>query len=245
MLKKILKITSKHSPVILTSLVVTGLVTTVISAITATPKAMKLLEEAEKEKKEELTIPEIFVVTWKEYIPTFVFAGLTIACAIGSNSINARRNAALASLYSFSDKAYKEYKTKIEQKVPVAKIKECKQEIHQENINRIDQECIITTGKGSTLCYDSLSGRLFKSDIEFIKQALNRLSRDLMSEHFITVNSLYDELGLSHTTMGEIAGWHIDDGLIEGSFSSLLTEDGVPCLVMGFVTDPRYGYNNY
>jgi hypothetical protein len=67
----------------------------------------------------------------------------------------------------------------------------------------------------------------------------------MMTDQFVTLNELYDELNLKSTKMGEIIGWHIDDGLIEPEFSSHLTENGVPCLVLDYVSEPRYNYNNY
>jgi len=233
----------KQSPVILTGLVVAGLISTVVAAISATPKALELIKEAEEEKGEELTIPETVVVTWKEYIPTIIFGGLTIACAISSNTISTRRNAALAGLYSLSEKGYKEYKEKVAQKLSPQTDKEIKLDIIEDKMSVLDEDCVIYTGKGDTLCYDACSGRYFKSDIEVIKQALNRLGRDMLSEHYITLNQVYDELNLSHTKLGEFIGWHIDDGSLEGSYSSLLTEKGTPCLVLDFTTDPRYGYS--
>jgi len=81
--------------------------------------------------------------------------------------------------------------------------------------NPVSDNEVIITSRGDTLCYDALGGRYFKSDIEHIRQVLNKLSRDLMSEQFITLNQVYSELGLKGTKVGDVAGWHIDDGLIE------------------------------
>jgi len=256
-LQKIGGILTKNSSTILTGLSVAGLFTTSIMAVKATPKALKILEE-EREYRlhhEEVgnewesydpTKLEAIKLTWKCYIPAAVTGLATIACIIGSQSINLRRNAALASLYSLSETALKEYKEKVVEKIGETKVREIKDDIAKDKIVRnpvIDREVVIT-GHGETLCYDALSGRYFKSDIEQIRRTLNVLSRDLMSDMFIPLNEVYSALDLKGTKLGDMIGWHIDDGLIEPDFSSQLTENGIPCLVLDFSAEPRYMYRD-
>lgn len=61
-----------------------------------------------------------------------------------------------------------------------------------------------------------------------------------MSEMFITINDLYYELGLSRIELGDEMGWAIDDGLIEVSFSTQLTENDEPCLVLNYNVTPKF-----
>ena len=51
-------IVSKRSPEILTGLGIAGMVTTTVLAVRATPKALKLIEDAQYEKRESLTVSE-------------------------------------------------------------------------------------------------------------------------------------------------------------------------------------------
>ena len=99
---------------------------------------------------------------------------------------------------------------------------------------------VIFTGKGSVMCYDSLSGRYFKSDIEQIRRVVNELNRNLLSDMFLTVNELYYAIGLSGTKLGDMMGWDIDKGMLEIDFSAQLTEEGEPCLVLNYSTEPRF-----
>ena len=39
-------------------------------------------------------------------------------------------------------------------------------------------------------------------------------------------------------------GWHIDNGMILFDYSSQLTEDGVPCLVIDYLISPRFDYRD-
>lgn len=245
---------SKNSPTILTGLSVAGLISTTILAVRATPKAMELIQEERYQKAgttlplPDLTKKEIIQATYKCYIPAAVMGTVTIACIIGANNINLRRNAALASLYSISEKTMKEYQNKVVETFGKTKEQKVKDEIAKDRVhkNPISDNEIIITGNGETLCYDALSGRYFKSDIEEIKRVMNKLSRDLLSEMFLSMNQVYSELGLRGTKMGDLVGWHVADGLIEPRFSSQLTENGTPCLVIDFDVEPRYydGFND-
>jgi hypothetical protein len=58
----------------------------------------------------------------------------------------------------------------------------------------------------------------------------------------INLNEFYYEIGLDETDVGKYLGWDIDKGYIDIDFSSQLTEDGTPCLVVGFLTPPQYVY---
>jgi len=238
----------KNSPTILTGLAVGGLVTTTVLAVKATPKALDILERNKHfgRQIDDFTNLEIIKLTYKCYIPAAVMGGVTIACIIGANTVNLRRNAALASLYSLSETAMKEYKTKVIETIGEKKEQVVRDELAKDKIknNPVNDKEIIITGEGNLLCFDAFSGRYFKSDIETIKRVMNHLSRELLSNTMISLNEMYADLGLGGTQMGDMLGWHVDDGLIEAEFSSQLTETGVPCLVLGFVTEPRYIYTD-
>lgn len=238
---------TKNSPTIFTGLGVAGLVTTTVMAVKATPKALQLIEDA-KEQNElfddpELTPMEIVKLTWKCYIPAMAMGGLTIGFIIGANSINLRRNAALASVYSLSETALKEYQSKVVETIGKTKEQKIKDDIAKDKIhkNPVRDSEVVITGNGSTLCYEAVSGRYFRSDIEKIRQSFNDLGRQMLSDAYISLNDVYYELNLSSTKMGDYVGWHVDDGLVEPRFSSQLTENGEPCLVLDYNIDPRYG----
>ena len=232
-----------------------GLVTTTVMAIEATPKALELLE-AEKDRiykdwdgpREEIVLSNktILDLTYKCYIPTAVMGSLTVACIIGANSINLRRNAALATVYSLTEATLKEYQSKVVSTIGEVKEKAIKDEIAKDKIekNKPKKSNVVITGKGDTLCYDSISGRYFKSDIEKIKSSVNELNRDLLYEMFVSLNDVYYALGLSNIKMGDQMGWHIDNGMILFDYSSQLTEDGVPCLVIDYLISPRFDYRD-
>ena len=60
---------------------------------------------------------DIIKTTWKCYIPTTILGSVSIACIIASSSINAKRYAALGSLYSVAESSLKEYKDKVKETI--------------------------------------------------------------------------------------------------------------------------------
>jgi hypothetical protein len=103
---------------------------------------------------------------------------------------------------------------------------------------------VIITGDGETLCLDSLSGRPFKSDINKIKTAEIELGARMLDERYVSLNDFYYEIGLDPIyPLGDDLGWNIDRGRIQLSFSTQLTADNRPCLVVNYTVAPRYDYD--
>lgn len=237
---------AKNSPAILTGFSVAGLIGTVAFAIKATPKATLIVDELhEKYTDEKIPKLELVKAVTPVYIPTIIMGGVTIACIIGASTISSRRNAVLASLYSASEMALKEYQSKVVEKIGEKKEQEVRDEIVKEKIakNPVENTQIIMTGKGETLCYDLLSGRYFKSDIEKIRRIENQVNKNIICYMFVTLNEVYEKLGLDEIELGQEIGWNNDNNL-EFKFSSQLTPDGQPCLAIGYSVEPKH-YANY
>ena len=115
LLKKMGSAIQKHSPEILTGIAVAGSVTSTVLAVKATPKAMRLIEDAEDEKGDKLTVKETVQTCWKCYIPSALSGAAAISCMIGSQTINSRRSAALAASYKLCEEAFSIYKDKVVQ----------------------------------------------------------------------------------------------------------------------------------
>ena len=65
----------------------------------------------------------------------------------------------------------------------------------------------------------------------------------MLSQMYVSLNDFYDELNLKHSGNGDELGWKLDDGFIEVDFSSQLSDDGRPCLVIEYMVAPRYDYS--
>lgn len=103
----------RNASKILTGLSIVGIVATTITAVKATPKALRLMEEAEKKKGDELTKWEKTQVAAPIYIPTIGIGVTTIICIFCAETLNQRQQAALTSAYALLDQSYKKYKEKL------------------------------------------------------------------------------------------------------------------------------------
>ena len=238
---------SKHSPEILTGIGVAGMITTTVLAVKATPKAMWLIEEEKyRLEKEDLTVIETVKAAWKPYIPAAITGVSSIACIAGASSVSARRNAALATAYQMSRTALSDYKAKVIETIGEKKEQAVRDKVAQDKIekNPVKNTEVIITEKSNTLCFDALSGRYFRSDIDAIKRAVNDLNyRMIGGEMYISLNEFYSEIGLPEIKQGDELGWNIDKGQIELDFSSQLTEDGTPCVVVDYMVGPQYDFS--
>ena len=237
----------KHSPEILTGIGIAGMITTTVMAVRATPKALILIEERKEEiGAEKLEAMDMVKTTWACYIPAAITGTLSVACLIGASSVNARRNAALATAYTLSESALKDYQGKVIEMFGEKKNEAVKDAVAKDKVEKnpvVTREVIITE-KGNTLCYDAISGRYFKSDIEKIKKAECELNRQMLDDMCISLNDFYYEIGLDSVKLGDELGWNVDSGYIDLSFSSQLASDGTPCLVIDYSVAPRYDYRN-
>lgn len=255
---------SRHSPEILTGIGIAGMCTTVILAVKATPKALQLIEDEKNQQNyelckeardngydscsqvDQLKLLEVVKVAWKPYIPAAVSGIVSISCLIGANSVNARRNAALATAYKLSETAFAEYRDKVVETVGEKKEKVVREKVNEKRIadNPVTKNEIIITEKGNTLFYDVMSSRYFKSDIDTIKRIENKLNKRMLSEMYISLSEFYDEIGIDHTKNSDDLGWNINkDGLIEFDFDSKIADDRTPCIVLDYMVAPRYDFS--
>lgn len=248
MFRSIRLVVSKHSPEILTGVGIAGMITTTVLAVKATPKALKLIEEKKKaDRVDELTPLDTVKTCWKPYASAAVTGTFSIACLIGANSVNARRNAALATAYKISETALTEYREKVVETFGEKKEQQVRDNVDQARLekNPVTTSEVIITEKGNTLCYDSISGRYFKSDIESIKRAQNELNRRIITDMYVSLNELYDELDLDHTKVGDDLGWHVNKGLIDIRFGTQIADDGTPCIVVDYQVAPYYDFYKF
>lgn len=244
-LKEAEKALKKHSPEILTGIGIAGMIATTITAVKATPKALRLIEQKENEENKQLTTTEIVKTTWKCYVPAAVTGTLSIACLVGASSVSLKRNAALATAYTISETALKDYREKAIEVVGEKKEQAIRDAVAKDKIAKdpVESKEIIMTGSDETLCYDVLSGRYFKSDMEKIKRAVNEVNRNMRTEMYVSLNDFYYEIGLPEIKLGEYLGWNIEKGYMDVQFGSHIASNGTPCLVIAYSVAPQYGYD--
>lgn len=243
------RVLTKYSPGILTGIGITGMIGATFMAVKATPKALYLIEtKKEEDEVEELTPVETIKTCWKCYIPAALTTVLSSVCLIGASTVSAKRNAALATAYSISEAALREYQEKVVEVIGEKKEKVVRDAVAKDQIERdpvTKSEVVIIDSNSNTLCYEPLSGRYFKSTIDKIKKAEIKLDRQMIQEMYVSLNDFYWEIGLDGTDLGDKMGWNLSKGYMDLSFSSQLADDGTPCAVIVYGIPPVYDYQNY
>lgn len=248
----------RNGSTILTVLGGVGVVTTALSTAKATTKALYILEQAEKEKGEELTKSEKIKKAGPSYIPTVITGAATIACIFGANVLNKRNQAALISAYAFLDNSYREYRQKL--------IEMYGEETHQSIVDAIAVEkaediritsetlcdiCDLSTEDEQSepkLFYDEYSNRYFETTIEQVITAEYHLNRNYILRGYSVLNELYEFLGLEPTEYGEVLGWApLDDGMywIDFNHRKVLIDDDLECYILEMPFEPRLNYDEY
>lgn len=247
---------SKNSPLVLSVFAICGLATTVVLAVKATPKALNELElEKDYIAEETGEMPEniklkpktIVKITWRNYVPATISAFATAGCIIGSQAISARRIGSLANLYSVTSAALDDYKKKVIEKFGENKHREIRDDIARDRVANSEiseSNPVIITGDGEMLCYDSYSGRYFKSDVEKIRRLENKMNKKLLNDNIVSLNDIYYELGLPYIKVGYDIGWNANN-MVEFAFSSQLKDGEIPVLVIDYVCAPYHDYEKY
>lgn len=224
---------ARNSPRILMGGAIAGLGTTVVFSIKDTTEAQPELNFEETQKGEKLTFKEKVKVAYKYYWRTALGVIGTTACIIGGHTIQEKRTAALAALYTLSESTLKDYKDKIiETKGKKEEEKIANAILSDKVANGDAAENIIHTGEGETLCYEPITGRYFRSNWNSILRAENDVKAQLYADLRVSLNEFFDYLKIPRTDIGDEMGWNAEDP-IDLNMTSSLTSNGTPVLVVG------------
>lgn len=241
---------SQHSPEILTGIGIAGMITTTVLAVKTTPKAVELIERDSRRAHDgdphAYTKTEAIKSCWKCYIPAAISGTVSIACLVGANSVNARRNAALATAYKLSETALADYRDKVVETIGEKKEKDVRDKVNKKRIDEkpVQSNEIFKTGRGDTLCYDYLRDKYFETNIDLIKRAENELNKRMIHDivGFASLNDFYVEIGLEPIGLGDDLGWNTDH-LIDIHLGAMKTPEDRPCIVIDHINAPKYGYD--
>ncbi len=240
------KFIKRHSSTILTCVGGAGVVATTIMAVKATPKAIKLREQAEEAKGEKLTKLETVRATGPVYIPTILVGSATIACIFGANMLNKRSQAALMSAYALLDSSYKEYKEKVNELYGDEAQTKIKEEIAKDHYKEED----IDLEDGKELFFDEFSGRYFESTIYDVRTAQYNINKDMALQTSVSLNDYYAYLDIPPIEGGDELGWSSGmcfdaywQSWIDFNHHRTIMDDGLECCIVGFFTEPFVGYD--
>lgn len=234
-----------HSPEILMSIGLSGLIFSIGYTIKATKDANDNIQRRKKELNvDKLDAKEIFLCSWKPFLPVALSTAIAIPCIICGNRVSSKKNATLAAAYALSETAIHEYQSKVKEVIGEKKEKDIREAISKEQIeSHPNTTQIILTNDGDSLFYEPITGRYFKSSWNKILKSANKLNSDALSDFgLIKLNDWFYELGLDSTELGDILGWEVLNGprdLIDIELNSSLTQDDTPCGAIYYLNRPK------
>jgi Family of unknown function (DUF6353) len=231
LVSKAIKIFKSNSPEILTAFGVSGVLTTSYLVGKASFKASHILVGRPKEEE----FKEKVKLVWKCYIPAGISGVLTIGCIVGASKVNGRRTAAAVTAYSLTERAFSEYREKVVEELGKGKEKKIRDEIAQDRVAKTPPGSreVIVVGTGHVLCCELYTHRYFRSDMETLRKAQNDINARVNHELYVCLDEFYDLIGLPYTANSINIGWD-SDRLMELEFSTVISEDGEPCIAFDY-----------
>lgn len=238
----------RNASTILTCVGGVGVVATSVMAVRATPKALRLLEEAKQEKGEELTKLESVRIAGPVYIPSVLVGASTIACIFGANVLNKRKQAALMSAYALLNNSYQEYKNTVEDIYGEGANKQVQEEIAKGKYENTD----VNLSEDKQLFFDEFSGRYFESTMADVLRAEYAINKQIAEWGSAYLNDFYEMLDIQVTDYGDHLGWSAC-GLYEMYWNQWLDfghdkfvlDDGLECTIITFFQEPIPGFEDY
>lgn len=243
-----------HKSLFLSIAASTGVVLTGIFAGTATIKANQIMtKENVKAKIEdvELSKKDIFLLTWKCYIPAVVTGASSIACIFGLNVLNKRQQEQLISAYALLNNTYHEYRKQVIERYGEEVDKDIRENIPYTIAASYSNFCPLDVDypDEKVIFYDPISGNsrlAYEREMILAEYHLNR--NFWLHGGCISLNEFYEMAGLPLTKDGEEYGWNVCDGFGWVDFEHhLISKDdgGTPIYSIDIITPLSDEYEDY
>jgi len=226
----------RNSPIILTVAASIGTLATAYLTARATVKALKVVHHEDApvifDPREQLI--QNVRSTWKFYIPPAICGASTIACIVGSNRIGANKLIAASTAATIAETAFSEYREKVIETHGKNKEQKIRDDIAEDKVRaNVPSSEVLLVGSGHVLCCELRTGRYFNSTMEALRKAQNDINAKLISHPYVTMSDFYWEVDLPLTSVSSNVGWQ-DGKMMELEFSTVLTDDGRPCLAFDY-----------
>lgn len=248
------KFLRKHGGTILAVAASVGVVATAIETGRASTKAQKIIEkntiaiDCENYGKSCYTTKQKVLDCWKVYVPAAVLGGGTIACILGSNALNKKQIASLTAAYMALGKTYQTYRQKVIENIGLEKEAEIQEQISEEKLPEVRDKM----AEEKLLCYEPISKRYFHATEVELTDAFYHMNRDFALDGEVSMNSLYNYLGLDYLPEGDTTGWSADYLAneweyywIDFRYYKQTTDDGLEVYYVDAFQPPIENYINY
>lgn len=243
----------KHAPTLLASASIVGMVSTVILAVKATPKAVEYIKNDSivNHDGDPYGYSKIEAVksTWTLYIPATLTGVATLACIIGANLTSRQQQAQLISAYSLLNQYCTRYKNAAIEVYGEDADRKIKAQMAKDTYlyDKCNNAYLYNPDLDSSdkvLFCDNYSMRYFLTTLASVINAQYHLNRNLMLRGEVSINEFYEFLGIDKIDGGDDIGWNICE-LYEGGYQWLDFENefvelegGMECYQLFTAFDP-------
>lgn len=171
---------------------------------------------------------------WKLYVPAGAAGAATIVCLAGVKRVDGKKTLAAQAALAVSQRAYESYREEVVQELGERKDQALLAKVAEKRVGENPPSTLVITATedGKVLCFESFSGRYFKSSHAELIRAVNVVNARLLRDDYATLDDFYYEIGLEYTQTSGQTGWK-SPRLVELEFSSILYE-GKPCLAFDY-----------
>jgi hypothetical protein len=190
---------------------------------------------------------------WWYYIPATIVGTSTIMCIFGANVLNKRQQVAMSSAYALISNSYNEYKSKLKElygkeahdKIVDAIASEKAKDVYISSCGFLENSTLTFDDRDpndTRLFYDSFSERYFESTCVQVLEAEYHLNRNWILGGEVSINDLYNFLGISTIEGGDDLHWFWSDGIewIDFNHRRTVLDDGLEVYIVDLVFPPRY-----
>lgn len=230
----------KHSPEILVFLGIGGTITGAAMACKATRRLddvladhafrVETVKKQSPDDKKELT--KAYIRTGVQFVklygPSVTVGALSVSSILAGNNILRKRNVALAAAYAAVDQGFKDYRGRVVERFGVETDNELRHNLHKEKIEETVED---ENGKKKkvkreiTVAGSAAPGdyaRFFANgeakaaeanddyNLFFLKSQQELANHMLRARGFLTLNDVYELLGIDPSVAGQMVGWVYD-----------------------------------
>lgn len=213
-----------------------------------TPEVNRTLEEKKEEKGEDLTVTEKAIIYATGYRKSAASLAVAVGAPIMAHIKDLDKIATYSAAYSMASDKFDKLNRKMEEELGVRKTQKIHDAINEEYVQSHPpvEGMIYNTGKGVSLCIDDLSGGYFYSDRDHIDKAVAQMRVMLAEDGYASKNDWFMFLGIEPTSDGDDTGWNRNNTPFDIEYTSCLTSDGRPCLVICHSYNlPNPDFRNY
>lgn len=246
-MNRITELISRESPLIM-SVFGIGLFTgAVISAVRTSNEAEEVINKLE--------LPEDtgkrLLVKAKSLLPVYgpalgmYFMGT--AMVLGSYQVQKSRYIAMGTLYLASRQSLEQWKNVVQQEIGPKKFDKVEHVVDEEIVKSRGIPPELRGLKDGKLFYCKYSDRYFVADsVALVRKAITLANSDMFNDGYTSLNSMYYHIGVRRIPYGDLVGWRLDNGPIEGDIRAVIDEDDdTTVYTLGFTLEPKHNFERF